>query len=66
MEGYKIVFKSSSGIVSDTFMGLPISSFFDDGDLTDQQSRDIISMFFYQAYPGYSIVSMEKCFLSDV
>lgn len=57
MNGYLIVFTNSHGEKERTWMGDMQSSF----SLKGVSKSDLVAMFFKQAHPGCSIVSMKSC-----
>ncbi len=64
MDGFKVNYINSKGVNETTFFG-PIITNIDMSNQPQKEAIGIISMFFYNAHPGCSIVSIEKCTYDD-
>ena len=61
MDGYKIVYKGSDGVTTDTFFGELMSNFC----LPNLSNMEIIKLMFSTAHPGCDILSIERCSLEE-
>lgn len=53
MKAYKITYKSSDGVISDTILGEPMASF----NLSGFDSLELIKSFFHLIHPDCKIIS---------
>lgn len=64
MDGYKIIYRTSNGVVESTWFGKPESSF-NLNDMSNDEINNLVLLLFYQAHPGCHVISMVPCTVKE-